>query len=220
MCLHESDGRRYANVNQVRDSATRTSALDASALTLFSDFQPLFGSQFSQSLLCAPRSEQRDVLRSEPLLGDTHQLLERRIACLAEELDRSRGLPEPHPIRQVVDDAAPTRPRTARVEGPKLLVTALDNQSPRLPAESTDCPLVSPSCPCGQELLPGPRMYVNVHRPPFFDRRPEPSLGSLPLERKHSVHFVFVAPGNRHRGNRVMPQLEMSSMRGSGRVNL
>jgi len=32
-------------------------ALRLLALTLFSDFQPLFGSQFSQSLLCAPRSK-------------------------------------------------------------------------------------------------------------------------------------------------------------------
>jgi hypothetical protein len=49
----------------------------------------LFGGQFLQSLLCAPRSQQRDLLRSEPLLGETHQLLERIIAGLAEEFDRS-----------------------------------------------------------------------------------------------------------------------------------
>ena len=83
-----------------------------SALALFSDFQPSLGGQFSQSLLRAPRSEQRYFLRSEPLLGDAHQLLERVITGLAEELDRSGRLSEPYPVRQVVDDAAPTRPRT------------------------------------------------------------------------------------------------------------
>ena len=55
-----------------------------SALALFRNFQPLLGGQFRQSLLCAPRSQQRDFLRSEPLLGDAHQLLERIIAGIAK----------------------------------------------------------------------------------------------------------------------------------------
>jgi putative transposase len=80
-----------------------------SALALFSNFHPSLGCQFRQSLLGAPGAEQCDVLRPEPLLGDLHQLLERLIELLAEELDRSCGLSEPYPTRQVVDDATPTR---------------------------------------------------------------------------------------------------------------
>ena len=73
--------------------------------------------------------------RNEPLLGDRHELLERIIAGLAKELDRSRRLTEPNTTRQVVNDAAPTRSRAARGEGAKVLVVALDCRSSPLPSE-------------------------------------------------------------------------------------
>lgn len=86
----------------------------SSALALFGNFQPLFGSQFRQSRLCAPRSQERDFLRSEPLLGDAHQLPKRVITGFAEEFDRSGRLSEPYASWQVVDDASPTRAGTRR----------------------------------------------------------------------------------------------------------
>jgi len=61
-----------------------------SPLALLSNFQPSLLCQLRQSLLCAPGAEQRDLLRSEPLLGDRHELLERFIARIPKELDRSR----------------------------------------------------------------------------------------------------------------------------------
>ncbi|MGB9339259.1 MAG: hypothetical protein WCB63_08480 [Polyangiales bacterium] len=42
-----------------------------------------------QPLLGAPGAEQRNALRSEPLLGDRHEPLERTIAGLVKELDRA-----------------------------------------------------------------------------------------------------------------------------------
>ena len=105
----------------------------------------------------------------------------------------------------------------ARREGANLLVAGLDHQSPGLSGESSDRPLVSAPSAGGQELLPRPRVCVDAEGPPSLDRRPQSALGSLLLERKHLVQFVFLAPRNRHRRNRVMPQLEMSPMRSSGR---
>ena len=85
----------------------------ASALTLFRNFQHSLLRQLRQPLLCAPGAEQRDLLRSEALLGDRHELLERIIAGLAKELDRSRRLTEPNATGQVVNDAAPACSRAA-----------------------------------------------------------------------------------------------------------
>ncbi len=51
-----------------------------SALALFRNFQPSLLRQLRQPLLGTPGAEQRDALRSEPLLGDRHELLERFIA--------------------------------------------------------------------------------------------------------------------------------------------
>lgn len=120
-----------------------------SALTLFSDFQPLLGSLLFQSPLNNLTSEQRNALRSEPLLGDPHQLLERSFARIAKELDRPRRLSEPYPSWEVVNDAAPTRPQTARRQSSKPVVTALDRRPPKLPSEAADCPVVSARRLCG-----------------------------------------------------------------------
>ena len=84
-----------------------------SALTLFHNFQPSLLCQLSQPLLGTPGAEQRDALRFEPLFGDRHELLERIIAGLAQELDRARRFTEPYTTRQVVNDASPTRSRAA-----------------------------------------------------------------------------------------------------------
>ena len=48
-----------------------------SALALFRNFQPSLGCEFRQPLLGTPGAEQHDLLRSEPLFGDRHELLER-----------------------------------------------------------------------------------------------------------------------------------------------
>ena len=132
----------------------------------------------------------------------------------------SGPLSKPHPVRQVVDDAPPTRAPAARREGANLLLATLDHQSPGLSRESSDRPLVSMPSAGRQELLPRPRVCVDAEGSPSLDRRPQSALGSLFLEREHLVHFVFLAPRNRHRRNRVMPQLEMSPMRRSGCIDL
>ena len=125
-----------------------------------------------------------------------------------------------HPVRQVVDDAPPTRAPAARREGANLLVAALDDQPPGFAGESSDRPLVS-VCSAGcQELLPRPRVCVDAEGPPSLDRRPKSALGSLFLERQHLVQLVFLAPRDGHRRNRVMPHLEMSPMRSSGCADL
>ena len=51
-----------------------------SALALFRNFQPSLLCQLRQPLLCAPGAEQPIALRSDPLFGDRHELLERFIA--------------------------------------------------------------------------------------------------------------------------------------------
>jgi len=61
-----------------------------SALALLSNFQASLLCKFSHPLLSTSGAEQRDLLRSEPLLGDRDELLERFIAGLAQELDRTR----------------------------------------------------------------------------------------------------------------------------------
>jgi len=58
-----------------------------SALALSGNFQPSIGGQLRQPLLGTSGAEQRNGLRSEPLLGDRHELLERFIPGLAEELN-------------------------------------------------------------------------------------------------------------------------------------
>ena len=55
-----------------------------STLALLRDLQTLLGDHLGQQLSDLPRSEERDAFRSEPLLGDPHQLLERVIPGLAE----------------------------------------------------------------------------------------------------------------------------------------
>jgi hypothetical protein len=55
-----------------------------------SNFQASLLCKFSHPLLSTSGAEQRDLLRSEPLLGDRDELLERFIAGLAQELDRTR----------------------------------------------------------------------------------------------------------------------------------
>ena len=85
-----------------------------SALALFGNFQPSLLRQLREPLLGTSGAEQRNSLRSEPLFGDRHELLERAIAGLAKELDRSRRLPEAYTTRQVVNDAAPACSRAAR----------------------------------------------------------------------------------------------------------
>ena len=99
------------------------------------DFQASHLCKFSQPLLGTSGAEQRNALRSEPLLGDRHELLERIIAGLAKELDRSRRLTEANTAGQVVNDAAPTRSRAATGEGAKVFVVALDCRSSPLPSE-------------------------------------------------------------------------------------
>jgi hypothetical protein len=84
------------------------------ALTLSSNFQTSLLCQLREPLLGTSGAEQRNGLRSEPLFGDRHELLERAIAGLAKELDRSRRLPEAYTTRQVVNDAAPACSRAAR----------------------------------------------------------------------------------------------------------
>ena len=111
------------------------SGIHFSALTLLSDLQPPLLCQLRQALLCAPGAEQRNGLRSEPLLGDRHELLERTFAGLAKELDRARRFTEPNTTRQVVNDAAPTRSRAAMGEGAKVVVVALDCRSSQLPSK-------------------------------------------------------------------------------------
>ena len=69
---------------------TRVGRFRWSALTLFSYFQPSLFCKFSQPFLGTPGAKQRNALRSEPLLGDGHELLERIIAGLTKELDRFR----------------------------------------------------------------------------------------------------------------------------------
>ena len=111
------------------------SGIHFSALTLLSDLQPPLLCQLRQALLCAPGAEQRNGLRSEPLLGDRHELLERTFAGLAKELDRARRFTEPNTTRQVVNDAAPTRSRAAMGEGAKVVVVALDCRFSPLPSK-------------------------------------------------------------------------------------
>jgi len=106
-----------------------------SALTLFRDVQPPLLCHLRQTLLCTPGAEQRDLLRSETLFGDRHELLECTVAGLAKELDRARRFTEPYTAWQVVNDAAPTRSRAARGEGAKVVVVALDCRSSPLPSE-------------------------------------------------------------------------------------
>ena len=130
----------------IRSQEARTRRISAGAL---SNVQPSLGCQLRQPLLGAPGAEQRDALRSEPLLGDRHELLERIIAGLAKELDRSRRLTEPYATRQVVNDAAPTRSRAARGEGAKVVVVALDGRSSPLPSQ----PPPNLDSPAGRTVL-------------------------------------------------------------------
>ena len=61
-----------------------------SALTLLGDFETMLGYYLHQALSDLPRSEERHVLRSESLLGDGDQLLERNFAGIAEKLNQTR----------------------------------------------------------------------------------------------------------------------------------
>ena len=55
-----------------------------SALVFLRDLETLLGNHLGQPLSDPPRSKQRDAFRSEPLLGDPHQLFERVIPGLAK----------------------------------------------------------------------------------------------------------------------------------------
>jgi len=199
---------------------TRVARFRFSSLALFRNVQPSLLCKFSQPLLGTSGAEQRDALRSEPLLGDRHELLERFIAGLAKELDRSRGLSEPYASWQVVNDAAATRSRVARGEGAKVVVVALDCRSSQLPSEPPQSPLVSSGGPRGQELLPGARPRFDTCPPPSVDLHSKLSLRGLPLESEQLVELAFVRPRNGHGGNRMMPQLEMPPVCRSGRIDL
>ena len=55
-----------------------------STLALLRDLQTLLGDHLRQPLLDMPGPKQRDAFRSEPSLGDPHQVFERVIPGLAK----------------------------------------------------------------------------------------------------------------------------------------
>ena len=87
---------------------------ETSALTLLGELQTLFRYHLCQPLSDFPRSQQRDALRSEPLLGDLDQLLERDFAGIAKQLDRTCRLSQACPTSKVVNQSAATRPQVVR----------------------------------------------------------------------------------------------------------
>jgi hypothetical protein len=85
-----------------------------SALTLVRDLEIMVGNYRHQPLSDFPRPEQRNAFRSESLLGDLDQLLERNFAGIAKELDRTRRFSQECAASEVVNDGAATRPPVAR----------------------------------------------------------------------------------------------------------
>ena len=86
----------------------------SSALALSSDSQSSVGCYLGQKRPDTPRSEQRNAFRSEPLLGDPYQLLERNFAGIAKEFDQTGGFSQACPARKAVNHSAATRPPVVR----------------------------------------------------------------------------------------------------------
>jgi hypothetical protein len=78
------NGPKKAHSCQCRIRRLKSEQSGTSALALLGNFQTSLGRHFRQSLLCARGSEQRDAPTFESLAGDTHELLERLIAGVAE----------------------------------------------------------------------------------------------------------------------------------------
>jgi hypothetical protein len=81
---------------------------------LVRDLQILFPYDLRQPLSDLPRSQQRNAMRSEPLLGDLDQLLECVVARITKELDRTCRFSHACPAAKVVNDGAATRPPVVR----------------------------------------------------------------------------------------------------------
>jgi hypothetical protein len=105
---------------------------ETSALTLLRDLQTLLCYHLRQPLSDLPRSEQRNAFRSEPLLGDPHQLLERSFAGIAEELDQTRRFSQACPASKVVNQGAATRSPVVGWPRSETAVTALDRRAAKL----------------------------------------------------------------------------------------
>ncbi len=80
----DRDLARGFDHNRLAGGAGAFDGREPSTLTLLRDLQTLHSDYLRQPLSDLPRSEQRDAFRSEPFLGDPHQLLERVIPGLTK----------------------------------------------------------------------------------------------------------------------------------------